>query len=382
MTNAQSPPATIKVLIIDDDDAFRRSTARILARHGYLCIEASSGDEALDVLDVDKDVTLVLCDVTMPGTSGIELLAELFSRFPDVAVVMITGLDDPRVASEAFDLGALAYVTKPFAANELLISLAGALRRHDLEAVHRARIDALEVMVAEASEGDLAPDLEADEAECIRVLIVDDHAIFTQSLLRLLQSKPRLEVVGTSGSVASAVAASIELRPDVVLMDFELPDGDGPAATVRIKASRPDVQVVMLTARTDDAALVRAVASGCSGFVNKADTTERLFAAIVAAYEGEAIVGASSLAPLLGQLLPTHRGLGSDLTPRELEVLRLMASGLINKQVARSLGLRLNTVRNHSQSILLKLEAHSRLEAVATAVRDGIIDYPSNTVVA
>jgi DNA-binding NarL/FixJ family response regulator len=220
----------------------------------------------------------------------------------------------------------------------------------------------------------------AERAATIRVLIVDDHDIFAQSLVRLLESKPRLSVVGTAGTVASAVASAVELRPDVVLMDFELPDGDGPQATREIKALVPSANVVMLTGHTADEALVSAIASGCSGFVSKADTTESLFDAIIAARDDEPVTSSSELAPLLRQLAPTHRGLGADLTPRELEVLRLMATGLINKQVARTLGLRLNTIRNHSQSILCKLHAHSRLEAVATAVRDGIIAYPSIAV--
>jgi DNA-binding NarL/FixJ family response regulator len=211
----------------------------------------------------------------------------------------------------------------------------------------------------------------------IGVLIVDDHAIFAHSLVRLLGSDGRLVVLGTADSVASAIATSVELKPDVVLMDFELPDGDGAQATKLIKGLLPDVQVIMLTARSDDQAIVRAIAAGCSGFVCKADTTERLFSAIVAVHEGE-LVDPAQLTKSLRELRPTRRGLGADLTPRELEVLQMMAAGLINKQVARRLGLRLNTVRNHSQSILCKLHAHSRLEAVATAVRDGIVAYPSN----
>jgi PAS domain S-box-containing protein len=105
----------------------------------------------------------------------------------------------------------------------------------------------------------------------------------------------------------------------------------------------------------------------------------RLFEAKIAAYECEPVVGADK--PAIQQLRPTHCGLGADLTPRELEVLQMMAGGMLNKQVARRLGLRLNTVRNHSQSILCKLQAHSRLEAVATAVRSDIIAYPSSTAV-
>jgi DNA-binding NarL/FixJ family response regulator len=133
----------------------------------------------------------------------------------------------------------------------------------------------------------------------------------------------------------------------------------------------------MLTARTDDDALVRAIAAGCSGFVRKADAVETLLDAVVAAHEGETVTPQGELAPLLRRLRPTHRGLGAEVTPRELEILGLIVAGLVNKQIAERLGLRLNTVRNHVQNILTKLHAHSKLEAVATAVREGIIDYPS-----
>jgi DNA-binding NarL/FixJ family response regulator len=132
----------------------------------------------------------------------------------------------------------------------------------------------------------------------------------------------------------------------------------------------------MLTARTDDQSLVRAIAAGCSGFVRKDDAVEKLLDAIVAAHEGETIASPVDLAPLLSQLRPTQRGIGADLTPRELEILELIASGLVNKQVAQQLNLSLNTVRNHAQNVLYKLQAHSKLEAVATAVREGIISYP------
>ena len=569
-----------KVLLVDDDEVFRRSTARLLAGHGYSCVERATGAEARTVLDTEHDVAALLCDIRMPGKSGLELITELAADFPDLAVVMTTGIDDPQTAEVAFELGAFGYVVKPFDANELLISLASALRRRDLESAQRRHVRALEqtiarnrildgvlesldsepgpsptdneemvdrlsravslrdeetgrhiermsryaVVLAEAvgftglSLEDLrlatalhdvgkigVPDdillkpsslsrdeyaamqrhaeigyqllagatskllrtaagialthhewwdgngyprglqgteipeeariaaitdvfdaltsnrvyrpalsfdkaiaimgeqrgrqfeprlldaffaamddiaairdayPEEDDAPRIRVLIVDDHEIFAHSLVRLLGSKPEVKVVGTAGSVSTAVVAAMAYQPDVILMDFELPDGDGPDATQQIKALTPSVKVVMLTAHTADHALVRALSAGCSGFVSKTDAVDALLEAIVAAHAGETLTPPVDLAPLLAQLRPTSRGLGAAITPRELEVLGLVAAGLGNKQIAERLVLSLNTVRNHTQSLLQKLQAHSKLEAVATAVREGIIDYP------
>lgn len=376
LSDAEASDGATRILIVDDDDGFRRTTARILTYHGYACVEASSSYEARVVLEQERDVAVALCDVNMPGASGMSLLAGLAADFPDLAVVMMTAIDDPRVAEEAFALGAFGYVIKPFGANELLVNLSCALRRRDLERARRLHVRELEATLAQRA-AYLSEPIPDDAAEGVRVLVVDDHAIFTHSLVRLLGTMPELTVVGTADSVATALAATLALKPDVILMDFGLPDGDGALATEQIKALMPSVQVIMLTARTDDQALVRAIAAGCSGFVKKADAVDDLREAIIAAHQDEPTTPPSELSPLLRHLPPTQRGLGADLTPRELEVLELMTSGLINKQVARQLGLQLNTVRNHSQNILYKLKAHSRLEAIAIAVRDGIIAFPS-----
>lgn len=151
------------------------------------------------------------------------------------------------------------------------------------------------------------------------MLAVDDNEIFVHGLARLVATQPRIRLVGTAGTVAAGLAAAALYVPDVVLMDFELPDGDGIRATKELKARMPFVRVVMLTGRAGRSALVAALAAGCSGFVSKTDGVETLVGAIVSAHEGEGAETLIELSSLLDELPPTNRGLGADLPPRELE---------------------------------------------------------------
>ena len=153
----------------------------------------------------------------------------------------------------------------------------------------------------------------------------------------------------------------------------------GSSETETIKALTPDATVVMLTARIDQQAVMRAIGAGGTGFVAETDAMGKLNAAIQSAHNGAVPAPITELPRRLAQLRSTNRGPGSDLGPRELEVLRLMAAGLPNKALAAQLHLSLNTVRNHVKHILYKLGAHSKLEAVATAVREGCIerDHPT-----
>ncbi len=134
------------------------------------------------------------------------------------------------------------------------------------------------------------PDIDGGES-LIRVLVVDDHEIFVQSLVRLLESQPSLKVVGVAPTVAEAYTAAAAYEPDVILMDLELPDGDGIAATGQMLVRNPRTKVVMLTGRTDDEVFVRAIAAGCAGFVRKTDPVDTLVDAIVAVHEGESLSG-------------------------------------------------------------------------------------------
>lgn len=209
----------------------------------------------------------------------------------------------------------------------------------------------------------------------IKVLVVDDHAMFAEGLLRLLEAEDDISIVGTATTAREAVTSAHELRPDVVLMDYDLPDGDGTGAVARIVAQRPETRVVMLTAFADDAVVQQALEAGCCGYVTKQKAVDEVVYAVRAAHAGEALISPAVLARLLPKLDRRYRPPGTELTARELDVLRLLVEGMSNQDIANRLSVRLNTVRNHVQNILLKLNAHSKLEAVATAVREGIVSY-------
>jgi response regulator RpfG family c-di-GMP phosphodiesterase/DNA-binding CsgD family transcriptional regulator len=226
---------------------------------------------------------------------------------------------------------------------------------------------------------DANPDVEAHGGAPIRVLVVDDRTMLAESLVRLLGDEEGIVVLGRAASLAEARALVAAQEPDVILMDFELPDGDGAAGTREIKMVTPSAKVIMLTADTDEDALVRAIAAGCSGFVDKREDPETLVSAVRSAHQGEAVISPERLPALLERLRPTRRGLTATLTPREIEILGLVASGLSDDAIAQRIFVSPVTVRNHVQNVLFKLQVHSKLEAVATAAREGVIDHRSRT---
>lgn len=211
----------------------------------------------------------------------------------------------------------------------------------------------------------------------VGVLIVDDHRMFGESLARLLSDEDGITVVGVATSGAEAVDIAGRVRPRVVLMDYQMPDQDGVAIAAEIKRRHPGIMVVMLTGTTEDRVLVAAIEAGCSGFLTKDRAATEVATAVRAAAAGEALISPALLARLLPRLNRTQRPLGADLTEREREVLACLARGLSNKTIAAELYLSLNTIRNYVQAVLTKLGAHSKLEAVSTAVRAGIMAYPT-----
>lgn len=213
-----------------------------------------------------------------------------------------------------------------------------------------------------------------NNAEAISVLLIDDHSMFCQALTELL-TRDGLDVVGSAGTVHGGVEAAERHKPDVILLDYELPDGTGVDATGLLRRAAPDAKIVMLTASVNENVLVAAIEAGCSGYITKNKAVEEVVSAVRSAHEGEALISPSMLARLLPRLRGTKRGIGTDLTPREHEVLSLMAEGLTNSAIAARLVISTHTVRNHVQSVLDKLHAHSKLEAVAIAAREGLVRY-------
>ena len=214
------------------------------------------------------------------------------------------------------------------------------------------------------------------EPDAVGVLLVDDHRMFGESLARLLADEPGIEVLAVATTGEEALKLAGALRPKVVLLDQEMPDRDGVSVAAELKARDPDQMVVMLTSSTDDRVLLGALEAGCSGFLTKDRAAVEVADTVRAAAAGDAVIAPGMLARLLPQLNKRQQAVGWDLTEREVGLLRLMALGHANKTMANTLFLSVHTVRNRVQSILTKLGAHSKLEAVSIAVREKLIDYP------
>ncbi len=209
-----------------------------------------------------------------------------------------------------------------------------------------------------------------------RLVIVDDHDMFAESLRMALSAEADFEVVGLAPTLASARTMVSTVRPDVVLLDHRLPDGLGVESIAELRTLCPQAQVVVLTAAAEDAMLVQATEAGCAGFILKTSPLDELVAAVRTAAAGEIMISSDLLSRLLSRLQHQYDPPRNDLTARELDILRLISQGMTNNAIGKELFISVNTVRNHVQSLLTKLGAHSKLEALSVAIRDGVIEAP------
>jgi DNA-binding NarL/FixJ family response regulator len=205
----------------------------------------------------------------------------------------------------------------------------------------------------------------------IRILIVDDHAVVRQGLRMFLALDPDLDVIGEAGDGVEAVEQARSLRPDVVLMDLLMPRMDGVAATGAIRRELPDVEVIALTSVLEDASVVGAVRAGAMGYLLKDTRADELCRAIKAAAAGQVQLSPQAAARLLREVRAPESP--ETLTERESEVLRLLALGKANKEIARELEVGEQTVKSHVGHILAKLGVRSRTQAALHAVRIGLV---------
>jgi two-component system NarL family response regulator len=214
----------------------------------------------------------------------------------------------------------------------------------------------------------------------LRVLIVDDHALFRRGLQMVLGGEPDIEVVGEASDGGEAVEKAKALKPDVVLMDVRMPRRSGIEAAGEIRAELPEAKILMLTTSDEEADLYEAIKAGASGYLLKEISIEEVPDAIRSVWSGQSRISPSMASKLLtefaamSQRANDPKAAGAQLTPREMQVLRLVAQGLNNKDIADQLFISENTVKNHIRNILDKLHLHSRMEAVVYAVKEKLLD--------
>jgi DNA-binding NarL/FixJ family response regulator len=216
----------------------------------------------------------------------------------------------------------------------------------------------------------------------IRVLIVDDHALFRRGLEMVLEEQEDIEVVGEGSDGNEAVEKAGDLLPDVVLMDIRMPRRGGIEACTAIKSTVPSAKIVMLTISDEEEDLFEAIKAGASGYLLKEISIDEVPQAVRAVQGGQSLISPSMASKLITEFAALAKRSAErqqqvpapKLTEREMEVLRLVAKGLGNREIARELFISENTVKNHVRNILEKLQLHSRMEAVVYAVREKLLE--------
>jgi len=217
--------------------------------------------------------------------------------------------------------------------------------------------------------------------EPVRVLVVDDQELFRRGLIMLLGGDIDIEVVGEAADGITATELAITTAPDVILLDVRMPRRTGVEACRAIKEAVPATKIIMLTVSDEEADLYESVKNGAAGYLLKDSSIEEVAQAIRVVNEGQSLISPSMAVKLIDEFKQMSKpereqGPALRLTDRELEVLRLVAKGLNNREVAKELFISENTVKNHVRNILEKLQLHSRMEAVMYAMREKLLDLP------
>jgi DNA-binding NarL/FixJ family response regulator len=224
-------------------------------------------------------------------------------------------------------------------------------------------------------------DTRIGEPEPIRVLVVDDQELFRRGMVMLLGVEKGIEVVGEAGDGVEGTTIAASSAPDVVLLDVRMPKRSGIEACVAIKEVVPSAKIIMLTVSDEEGDLYESVKNGASGYLLKDSSIDEVAQAVRVVAEGQSLISPSMAVKLIDEFKQMSRPErdhvpGLRLTERELEVLRLVAKGMNNREIARELFISENTVKNHVRNILEKLQLHSRMEAVMYAVKEKLLELP------
>jgi DNA-binding NarL/FixJ family response regulator len=229
-----------------------------------------------------------------------------------------------------------------------------------------------------------APQDASPHAEPIRTMIVDDHALFRRGLEMVLECEPDIDLVGQASDGAEAVEKAAESLPDVVLMDIRMPRSSGIEACRAMKEAAPSAKIVILTISDEEEDLFEAIRAGASGYLLKDIPLDEVADTVRAVHGGQSLINPSMAGKLLTEFATLARRDDEEraqevpaprLTEREMQVLKLVARGMNNRDIAKELFISENTVKNHVRNILEKLQIHSRMEAVMVAVREKLIEF-------
>ncbi len=334
------------VLLVDDQELVRDAACAVLENAGWEVLSYASGPEALELCEgSDVTVDVLVTDVVMPGMGGPELAQRVLRRRPGTPVVLMSGYADdaPVVGSEGGVF--MSFLQKPFAPSELVQAVQAAVDRT-------------------ASNG------HRDVGETIRCLIADDHPAVLDSVSRFLESHG-IEVGSRVSRGDEALDEIAAKQPAIALLDIGMLPMSGIEVARRVADTFPEIRTVLYTGHRDSALLEQALDAGVRAFVLKESPLEELLRALEAVANGGTYVD-----PELSVTLASAHAVGSlsPLTPREREVLALLADGMTNDKVGTALGISPETVQSHVRNTMGKLEANTRTEAVATAIRQSFID--------
>lgn len=343
------------VYVVDDDAWTREGVADLIRSAGLRAETFVSGEEFLSVVRPRHPSCLVL-DVNLPGFSGFDVQQQLARSDVQIPIIFLTAYADVPMTVRALKAGAVTVLTKPSDDEELLNAIRRCLTSGDHE---RSSVDSSET-----------PTLSGTGSP-IRVLAVDDHPVVREGIAALVGVQKDMTLVAQAADGRDAIQQFRTHRPDVTLMDIQMPEMNGLDALIAIRTEFPDARVIVLTTYEGDVLILRALRCGAQGYLLKDTLHSELLNTIRAVHFGK-----RTLSPEVSFQVAQHVR-DEILTPAEVVVLRLIAAGTANKEIAGQLHVTEDTVKGRVKSILAKLDAHDRTHAAIIGLKRGIIEVPA-----